>query len=136
MSEESARRIVRERCWGRCELCRAGSPLTFAHRRNRSHGGAWAPSNGLALCGSGTTGCHGWTEANPTWAYQGGWRIHGDQTPPSEVPVWLNNPWPGWWLLDDQGGLISLDADYDRPPPTYLPPGVPTHTGYLGGSVL
>jgi hypothetical protein len=120
LTEAKARSLVSYRANGRCELCNRQGQLTFAHRRNRSHQGAWAASNGLALCGSGTTGCHGWTEQNPTHAATGGWRIVHSDTPATEVPVWLPRPWPGWWLLDDDGCFQWLDVDTPRP--ADLPP--------------
>jgi hypothetical protein len=124
VSEAEARRVVTERAGGRCELCAATEPLTYAHRLNRSHGGPWAPSNACRLCGSGTTGCHGWTEREPLLAYAGGWRIpYGDPRAPGEVPVWLaiwGGTWPGWFLLADEGTYRPVDNG----PPPELPPWV------------
>ena len=122
--EARGRTIVAERACGRCELCGATSPLTFAHRRSRGQGGLWAPSNGLRLCGSGTTGCHGWTEHEPVLADAGGWRIVGHDTDPALVPVWLNtvNGF-GWWLLADEGGYTrAWPEDYGLPEVPVLPP--------------
>ncbi|WP_280499411.1 HNH endonuclease [Nocardia cyriacigeorgica] len=95
-----ARRIIDTRCGGRCERCgQAG--YTIHHRRKRSQGGTWEPSNLLALCGSGTTGCHGWVEANPNLATAFGfWLRHGQDS--TTTPVWL---WGRGVLLDDAGGL-------------------------------
>jgi hypothetical protein len=102
-SETYGRRVVMDRAGKSCELCHGPGPLQWAHRRNRSHGGTWAPSNGLHLCDA----CHRWTEKEAAKAAAGGWRIVHDDTDPLLVPVWLQsgpNP-PGWWLLDDLGVL-------------------------------
>lgn len=119
--EGKGRQLVDERAGGRCELCLAIKPLTFSHRLSRAHGGTWAPSNGVRLCGSGTTGCHGWVEANPMWAVAGGWRVLSMQQP-EDVPVWLNLPWPGWYCLDDQGCYLGHETE--RGQPEHLPPHV------------
>lgn len=57
------------------------------------------PSNLLTLCGSGTTGCHGWVEAHPAWATAHGWSVPRWQTADvATVPVWT---WRGWVQLRD-----------------------------------
>lgn len=50
-----------------CQWCgeRAAS---WQHRVKQSHGGPWDTFNCVPLCGSGTTGCHGFVEANLEWA--------------------------------------------------------------------
>lgn len=61
------------------------------------------PSNLLTLCGSGTTGCHGWVEHHPTWAKAHGWSIsqHGRHLFSTvSVAVWT---WRGWGFLRDDG---------------------------------
>jgi hypothetical protein len=46
------------------------------------------PSNLMAICGSGTTGCHGWLESHREHAYEKGWLVHRwDES--AEVPVEL-----------------------------------------------
>lgn len=40
-----------------------------------------APQNGLALCGSATTGCHGWVESNRTEAETHGWAVDQNADP-------------------------------------------------------
>lgn len=127
MNETSARKIVAERAAGRCELCGSTGPLTFAHRRAAGQGGLWRPSNGVRLCGSGTMGCHGWTEHEPDFAALGGWRIVHDERDPLFVPVWLNGPYGcGWFLLDDDGCVNwQYPPDLGLPEvPAVLPPGV------------
>lgn len=85
-------------------------PLTTHHRINRGMGGSNnpalnQPANLLTLCGSGTTGCHGWVTAHPRQAYELGLAVkrHRD---PTEVPVFT---WRGWVFLDDAGQYRPLD---------------------------
>lgn len=103
------RTVVLERD-GCCVGCGSRWQLTIQHRRARGMGGSKDPAtrstaNGLVLCGSGTTGCHGWAEVNPVSAAFLGWRVpqHAD---PATTPVWReHSEWgPHWALLDDEGG--------------------------------
>lgn len=76
------------------------------HRRPRGMGGSKNPalnqaSNILLLCGSGTTGCHGWVESNREEAYDLGLLVRMWQVP-IETPVTLFH---GTFLLDDEGGV-------------------------------
>lgn len=95
---ERARAAIYAVCDDRCAGCLATSPLTAQHRRARGRGGSSdralsSPANGVPLCGSGTTGCHGWAEAHPVDAALLGWRLEaGDD--PLEVPIYLR-PY-GW----------------------------------------
>lgn len=106
MNEQRARSIVAERNVNTCEGCgRRGE--SFAHRIRRSQGGPWAPSNGLRLDGSGSTGCHGRAGANPDLAKAVGWELRGDQAADLELEPALIRPvmlWLAWWRLDDAGG--------------------------------
>jgi len=63
-----------------------------------------APSNLLTLCGSGTTGCHGWVEAHPTDARARGLAVASWDVP-ALTPV---QTWRGWVLLDDDGDFEVL----------------------------
>lgn len=61
------------------------------HRRPRGMGGSKRPetdlpANLLTLCGSGTTGCHGWVERNRGDALSAGFLLRQNQDP-EEVPV-------------------------------------------------
>ena len=58
-------------------------------------------SNILLLCGSGTTGCHGWVESNREEAYDAGLLVRMGQAP-IDTPVTLFH---GTFLLDDDGGV-------------------------------
>ncbi|MFM8798725.1 MAG: HNH endonuclease signature motif containing protein [Fluviibacter sp.] len=57
-----------------CEVCGVGGPLEHHHRKNRSAGGLWEPSNIIALCCS----CHRRVTVNPKWGCDNG--LH--------VPAW------------------------------------------------
>ena len=99
---------VHSRAQVRCERCgtRESEYWSLHHRRPRGMGGSKnpalnAPSNILLLCGSGTTGCHGWVESNRAEAYETGLLLHMWQIA-RETPVTL---WHGTFLLDDDGGV-------------------------------
>jgi hypothetical protein len=106
VSEEEARRIVYERSGRVCELC-GGHASEYSHRKARSQGGKWSPTNALHLCHN----CHAYCHAHPEEAYQQGWfvRSHDD---PAEQPVHITN-WLGigWYKLQDWGGYLILDLD-------------------------
>lgn len=57
--------------------CRTGLKLTLSHRLDRSRGGGWWSFNIELLCGSGTTGHHGWREDHPQAALELGHTIPG-----------------------------------------------------------
>ena len=64
----------------RCGVDVSRSPSSVHHRLPRRMGGTRDPrSNDLRnlvlVCGSGTTGCHGWIESHRTEAYEQGWLI-------------------------------------------------------------
>lgn len=68
--------------------------------------------NLLTLCGSGTTGCHGWVHAHPNRAYQLGYLVSMSDDPIGQ-PVYYRT-----------GGWQQLHADGTRhpcPPPENLP---------------
>lgn len=62
-------------------------------------------SNLVLLCGSGTTGCHGWVHSNVRVATELG-LIVSQWGVPSEVPVTLR---AGVVLLDDFGNYVSTE---------------------------
>lgn len=99
MDESRCRDIVSERCGGRCERC--GAPqYTCHHRWKKGQGGPWVPSNIVALCGSGTTGCHGWVEANPAAANRMGLWLRSGQHDTENQRLWL---WRRWVVFHDDG---------------------------------
>lgn len=106
---EESRQVVLERALWRCEagiVCDEvelfGRPYSVHHRRPRGMGGTRrdetnAPANLLALCGTGTTGCHGWIESNRSSALDAGFLLTQTAEPTSEpvlrrgVAVYLTN---------------------------------------------
>ena len=109
MNEKRARELVYNRSDYLCEVripgvC-LGRATNWHHRQAKGQRGPWAPSNGLHVCGSGTTGCHGaLTNTNGRRAeYEAkGWIVRSWQNP-AEVPVLLAHR--GHVLLDDAGGF-------------------------------
>lgn len=87
-AEAAARRVVRARSAGRCEVCGVRAATNFHHRLNRSGGGRWDATNGLDLCGSGTTGCHGEITTNPKRAREQGWSVPS-YADPARTPTWI-----------------------------------------------
>lgn len=102
--EKVARKLVAERSGGVCEVCGAMRATNFQHRKNRSQGGRWSASNGLHVCGSGTTGDHGRIHHSPSEAYSFGWSVKSWQDP-AETPVRTAY---GWVLLDDEGSWTAV----------------------------
>lgn len=69
----------------RCEKCGKAGANNAHHRVNASQRGRSILSNLLLLCGSGTTGCHGWVTNHPELARQGGWSVRSYMTPRTVV---------------------------------------------------
>lgn len=102
--------LVLERAQYSCEACgsevgdRRGEDWSIQHRRPRGMGGSrWPginkPSNLMILCGSATTGCHGFAESHRTAAVAAGWLIQ-HRADPAREPVLIRK---AWMLLDDEG---------------------------------
>jgi len=96
-----------------------GKAAGVHHRVKRSQGGKWAPSNLLDACGSGTTGCHGWTEHHPEEAHVEGLSLKRGEDPleHSVHMRWVNER--SWWFLDDEGSLHWDESDFE--PLVYSP---------------
>ncbi|MDZ7886575.1 MAG: HNH endonuclease [Mycobacterium sp.] len=100
---------LHERAHGCCEICGVWGANNAHHRRNQSQGGGHTLSNLMLLCGSGTTGCHGWVTEHPHESITQGWTVPSyvrdaladlsvqrfDRALARRVPV----------LLDDAGGI-------------------------------
>lgn len=97
----------RDRCV-RCGRYVPGYPGSIHHRTPRMMGGTRdprvnRPSNLVLLCGTGTTGCHGWVESHRDEAKDAGLLIPWWQTP-SEVPIRYRDRNV---FLDDDGGVTD-----------------------------
>lgn len=105
------------RAGGACELCGGSLASGSAHhRRPRQMGGTKAPwinalENLLAICGSGTTGCHGEVESHREQSYETG-RLVRSGTAPWEVPFMDRDG--RWWLLVDDNKL-ALTLPFNNP---------------------
>lgn len=101
---------VLEREQYRCARC--GAPIwggSVHHRKLRSQGGDNSAANLVALCGSGTTGCHGWAHHNRDAAARAGWVVQ-PWAEPAAIPVEL---WVWGWALLQADHTVQL---VDRPP--------------------
>jgi len=100
---------------GRCAGCGVMGQMNFQHRQARAMGGTSdaavsAVTNGMLLCGSGTTGCHGWAESHPELAEDHGWSVP-QWADPASMPVLVANL--GWVRLNADGTRTLLA---DAPP--------------------
>jgi len=101
-------RIVDERDEFRCQRCGASlaSVSGSRHHRQLRRSGDHRPCNLVLLCGSGTTGCHGWAHAHPAEA-----RLEGLIVPswasPEFVPM---KTYGGWVRLVPDGSVLELGA--------------------------
>lgn len=118
------RYIVIARANSVCELCYGPlSQMSVHHRKPRQMGGsrlAWIndPENLLALCGSGTTGCHGYVESHRRVAYDYGWLVRTGMMPHSTPFVDMGGNW--WYLYNDL--KLPLTLSFDAPNPRSAPP--------------
>jgi hypothetical protein len=97
-TEQPTRAAVANRSGGYCELGCGRRATNMHHRKNRSQGGQWSPANILHLCGSGTTGCHGYYTNHPAEAKRLGVSVLPSEQP-AEIPV--RTPAGLLWLSDD-----------------------------------
>ena len=102
---------------GRCvrggDLVRGHRGVDFStqHRVARGMGGsrhAARPSALILLCGSATTGCHGWVEAHPAEARELGYRVPPG-TDPGTWPVLYHGR--EWRQLTDDGWQTPAGED-------------------------
>ena len=102
---DATRQAVLLRANGHCERCGrsvANIPASVHHRRPRGMGGTsddavHSATNCVLLCGSGTTGCHGYIESNRAEAAEHGWLVlRRDPRHPADVPVFAGG---GWWFV-------------------------------------
>jgi hypothetical protein len=77
------------------------------HRRLRSGGGPDTLDNRIMLCGSGTTGCHGYVHSNRLEAGIGGWIVSRYGPGPGDVAVCHHQLGPVY--LTEDGQLITSE---------------------------
>jgi hypothetical protein len=77
---------VAARSGGRCEAGIDGcyGTATNIHHRQRRAGGNHTAANLMHLCGSGTTGCHGWITEHPALSRAAGWIVSFAGDPASD----------------------------------------------------
>jgi hypothetical protein len=103
-AEQRAAIIARDR--GRCMRC-GDRTSQIQHRWPRGRGGDNRLSNLILMCGSGTTGCHGWAETQQRRAATDqGWFVKTGEDP-AVKPVFTRH---GWIVLDDAGAYRAVDA--------------------------
>lgn len=107
---------------GVCVKCLRRHPIHGVnrdHRQGRGRGGITRPSDLQLLCGSGTTGCHGWKTNNPREATRQGYTV------PSRIEP---SDWParrffatgrgtqrlGWCLYSDDYQVTEISDDEAR----------------------
>lgn len=95
---------------GYCERC-GQRGTTIHHRKKRSQGGVWSPENCVALCGHGTTGCHGWVEAHPAEAWVEGWHVRPWENERTRQVLTFN---AGWVLLDESYAEVLHEPTPDE----------------------
>lgn len=100
------------RSGGVCERCGVAPATNWHHRKNRSQGGDDTLPNALHLCGSGTTGCHGYVTEHPADSYDKGWSVRR-AFDPADVPVYRMGEWV---LLTASGGVFVPPRGQDRCP--------------------
>ena len=86
--------------------------FSFHHRKPRGMGGSNSLDinifpNLIVLCGTGTTGCHGWVESHREQAYREGLLIHSGLGNPILTPAF--SEYRGCWI-DLTTGLIVVDT--------------------------
>jgi len=98
---------------GKCEICNqplnSSQFVSLHHRKPRKMGGSKDPtlneaSNLMMICGSGTSGCHGYVESNRELSYANGWLVHSYEEPITK-PVLIRS---ATMLLDNNGGYVPI----------------------------
>jgi hypothetical protein len=100
--------LCAERDGWRCVRCGrdvSGSIASCHHRKLAGAGGPDTSQNRITLCGSGSSGCHGWVHNHPLLSYDehAGWMIsrYADNLLIATMPV-----------MCARRGLITLDESY------------------------
>lgn len=106
------RKVIARRSGDICELCGRRRATNYHHRLRAGQGGREHAGNGLHLCGSGTTGCHGAVHRNPQRSYANGWLVRSG-VDPLLMPVWLMTGHGERYVqLGDSGGMHLPDLSH------------------------
>lgn len=92
---------------GQCIRCGYEGELNFHHRKLRRHAPkdeVHNPENVIMLCGSGTTGCHGWVHSNPRESYRLGWMVRSWDRPEKAPCLYVDTL---YYLLDSEANRIT-----------------------------
>lgn len=121
-SPRQVRHMFFDREGQRCFYCRRllswslrGSMLaggwSVHHRKGRGEGRSTFP-DGLVLCGTGTTGCHGEVTHKDAWAKELGLAISRLATTPEYRPenVRVRDKAGRWFLLTQDGRAVEVEA--------------------------
>ena len=93
-----------------CVRCGRGGSNVH-HRRMRSQSPKAVVhnlENMIVLCGSGSSGCHGWVHGNPEESYKQGWLVESWQSP-EDVPVRYASG--DFYYLNNRGTRILAEGD-------------------------
>jgi hypothetical protein len=112
---------VEARDENRCVKC--GKPVrrdedSLHHRWPRGRGGTNAVENLIVLCGTGTTGHHGWVEKNRAVSYKLGYLVESG-IDPADKPVlvagkgWMYASPDGRWITPQEYGADPADLPFD-----------------------
>jgi hypothetical protein len=104
VGEKKTRLIIAERSGGVCEICGLAPVTDAAHRKPRSQGGLWSPSNLLASCRP----CHAGNHSQPVKAVANGWHLAMGSAPREEPTTLCIEGVFRKVLLDDAGGLLDV----------------------------
>lgn len=103
VGEKKTRSIIAERSGGVCEICGLAPVTDAAHRKPRSQGGLWSPSNLLASCRP----CHAGNHSQPIKAVQNGWHLAMGSEPLEEPTTLCIEGVFRKVILDDLGGYLE-----------------------------
>jgi hypothetical protein len=115
VSETTARGLLYTRSGRMCERCGI-QRATNAHHR-RAAGRRWDVWNLLDLCGSGTTGCHGFvTDQEVALARRYGWVVLSGRDPLWTPSLIATRDGHRWCYLTRDGQRAELADTSDLPP--------------------
>lgn len=113
----ATREAVAARAGYHCELCYTpiAGQASVHHRRPRRMGGTRRsdvnePANLMLLCGSGTTGCHGWIESHRKQALADGVILY-DRDIPTDHPY--RDRHGNWWTLSNDATKHATNPSAD-----------------------